>query len=90
MAYVVHTIFLSRFREAALKVAEQRHNPSSAQELANAMKRLELADKVLEEELNRFVEQGYELVSALDLSEETAQDLIFTAIFRETTETEPD
>ncbi len=81
--YTVRTLYLSQFRAAAASVAEQRHNPTSTQDLANAMKRLEMADKALEGELNRFVEQGYELVAAVELqTKETAHDLMLTAIFR--------
>ncbi len=81
--YTVRTLYLSHFREAAAAVAEQRRNPTSTQDLASAMRRLELADKALEGELNRFAEQGYELVAAVELQTgETARDLMLTAIFQ--------
>jgi hypothetical protein len=80
--YLVRTLYLSNFAEAAIQVAEQRRSPTDVDALRNALKKLEIADKTLEKELNAYASQDCELVGFLrhDL-EEYPLDLLLTAIF---------
>jgi len=84
--YVVRTIYLANFYEAAASMVKQRHNLTDTEKLIGAMKRVELADKTLEEELNRIVSQGYEFVTAIEHPPtDYKDDLLITAIFERST-----
>ena len=80
--YTVKTLFLANFYEAAMSMVKERHTPTSRENLIASLKRLELADKTLEDELNRIAEQGYELAdSIVHRRDEFKNDLVVTAIF---------
>lgn len=80
--YTVKTLYLANFYEAAASMVQQRHNMTDTQKLIMAMKRLELADKTLEDELNRIAAQGYEMIDTFTHpSDEHKMDLVITAIF---------
>ncbi len=82
----VRTLFLANFFEAAATMAEQRRHPTNPQELVNAMKRVEIADKTLEKELSGFAERGYSLSAIIRHPHDSTnpQDLLITAIFERT------
>lgn len=86
--FVVRTLFLANFFEAAATMAEQRRHPTNPQELINAMKRVEIADKTLEKELNGFAERGYSLGTIIQHPHDDTNDhdLLITAIFERTIE----
>lgn len=83
--YVVRTIFLPNYFQAAGDMASQRRNAESIdrQALVNAMRRAEYADKAFESELNAFAEKGYELIETIrhPLESKNRYDLLITAIF---------
>lgn len=81
--FAVRTLYLAHFFEAAAKLADQRRSPTNPQELINAMKRVELADKTLEKELNAFAEKGYNLAAIIQhtLDPKYKDDLLVTAVF---------
>jgi hypothetical protein len=80
--YTVKTIYLANYYEAAQSMVRERRNPANSGNLISALKRLELADQTLENELNRIAERGYELAdSIVHRSDEYKNDLVVTAIF---------
>jgi len=80
--YLVRTLYLANFSEAAVQVARLRRNPTDAETLRTALKRMELADKMLEDELNSYADKGYTLVEAFRHEfKEQPSDLLFTAVF---------
>lgn len=80
--YLVRTLYLANYADAAANVARLRRNPTDADALRTALKRMEMADKMLEDELNSYAEKGYTLVEALrhDVQDQPG-DLLFTAVF---------
>jgi exonuclease VII small subunit len=81
--YIVRTLYMANYGEAAAKVAQERHSPKDMESLRDALKKLEAADKTLEAELNAYAERGYELVTTIkhELAAYPA-DLMVTAIFK--------
>jgi hypothetical protein len=87
--YAVRTLFITNYLSAAHDMAELRRNPTDTQALINAMKRVEIADRTLEAELNSIAEKGYRLQTALmHPQEDNVHDLLITAIFSRETENE--
>ncbi|GAB4340443.1 MAG: hypothetical protein Kow00117_20910 [Phototrophicales bacterium] len=90
MAYIVRTIYLANFHDAVARVAKERRNPTDMNSLRDALKKLELADKTLENELNAYAGKGLHVVGTIrhDIPEYPA-DLLLTLIFEqeETTQT---
>jgi hypothetical protein len=56
--YAVRTLFITNYLSAAHDMAELRRNPTDTQALINAMKRVEIADRTLEAELNSIAEKA--------------------------------
>lgn len=80
--YIVRTLYLAHFGEAAMRVAHQRRSPTDVDSLRSALKKLELADQALERELNAYAGQDCDLVTVIRHdSAEYPSDLIVTAIF---------
>lgn len=82
--YKVRTLFLSNFFEPSHEMVELRRNAhkSNAQALIASLKRVELADHMLEKELNTLAEKGFRLSQAI-LHPQMGNDLVFTAIFEQ-------
>lgn len=86
--YAVRTLYIANFLAAATEMATLRRQPKDAQAFVNAMKRVEIADRTLENELNAIAEKGYSLESALmHPHQDGNHDLIITAIFSKPDET---
>ncbi|MCA9885931.1 MAG: hypothetical protein KC546_00230 [Anaerolineae bacterium] len=82
--YIVRTIYLANFYRPSAEMTRQRHSENASTEtLVGAMRRTEIANQALEEELNAFAEKGYELVNVLHhpTGRESAFDLLITGIF---------
>jgi hypothetical protein len=80
--YLVRTLYLANFADAVIQVTEQRRNPSDVDGLRNALKKLDMADKTLENELNAYASQDCELVGIIRHTvDEHPRDLLVTAIF---------
>lgn len=79
---LVRTLYLANFREAAVEVAHQRRKPRDMDTLRNALKKLDMADKALQVELNNYASQGYEIVSLIEHQvADYPMDLLVTAVF---------
>ena len=83
--YIVRTIYLANFYRPSADMAKQRRttDETTPETLVGAMRRTEMANQALEEELNAFAEKGYELMSVLHhpQSREGMFDLLITGIF---------
>jgi hypothetical protein len=80
--YLVRTLYLANYVEAAQNVARLRRNPSDADSLRTVLKRLELADKMLEDELNAFASRGYSLSELIKHEvPDYPGDLLITIVF---------
>lgn len=82
--YLVRTIYLANFYRPSAEMAQHRRkSDTSPESLVGAMRRTEIANQALEEELNAFAEKGYELMSVLHHPQgrEGALDLLITGIF---------
>jgi len=80
--YLVKTLFLANFIEAAQKVAQERRTPTDIETLKNALKRLDMADRLLAQELNTYGMGGYQLVDTMRYPvTDQPGDLLITAIF---------
>lgn len=80
--YLVRTLYLANFADAVIQVAEQRRNPSDVNGLRNALKKLDMADKTLENELNAYASHDLELAGIIRHEvDEHPRDLLVTAIF---------
>jgi hypothetical protein len=82
MSYIVRTIFLQNYFTPAQDMAEQRRNTSNPRDLISAMKRTELAQRTLEQELDGFSKKGYQIVSMIPhpFDENNPSDLLMTII----------
>lgn len=83
MSFIVRTIFLQNYFTPAQDMAEQRrHSTPDMNMLVSAMKRTELAQETLEQELSGFAEKGYQIVSMIPhpFDEENPSDLLMTII----------
>ncbi len=80
--FAVRTLFLSNFFDPGWEMAQARRQGDDRHALVKAMKRVELADKALEKELNAFAQKGYDVASLIQHppSEGRTQDLLITAI----------
>ena len=80
--YIVRTLYLANFAEAAVQLAQERRNPTGIDSLRSALRKLEMADQTLEKELNAYVAEDCELIGLIrhDI-EEQPLDLLVTAIF---------
>jgi hypothetical protein len=81
--FVVRTLLLANFFEPAAEMAEQRRKGSSdPRALIGAMKRTELADQMLERELNAFADKGLEIVGTVQhpFNEAYQHDLLVTIL----------
>ena len=80
--YIVRTLYLANFAEAAMLLAQERRNPTGVDALRNALRKLEIADQTLERELNAYAARECELVGFIrhDI-ENSPLDLLVTAIF---------
>lgn len=84
MAYVVRTIYLANFNDAVARVAKERRNPTDMNTLRDALKKLELADKTLENELNAYAGKGYHLTGTIRHDvKDYPTDLLLTMIFEQ-------
>jgi len=80
--YIVRTLYLANFAEAAMLVAQERRNPTGVEALRNALRKLEIIDQTLEKELNAYAAQDYQLVGLIRHEMEGFPlDLLVTAIF---------
>ena len=80
--YLVRTLYLANFADAVIQVTEQRRNPSDVDGLRNALKKLDMADKTFENELNAYASQHCELVGIIRHQVDAhPRDLLVTAIF---------
>ncbi|QPC81603.1 hypothetical protein G4Y79_18180 [Phototrophicus methaneseepsis] len=89
--YIVRTIYLANFYRPSAELTQQRRKDDPSPEaLVGAMRRTEIANQALEDELNAFAEKGYELHSVLHHPQgrEGAFDLLITGIF--STDAPPD
>ena len=83
MSYIVRTIFLQNYFTPAKDMAEQRRgsNPDM-NAVVSAMKRTELAQDMLAQELSNFADKGYQIVNMIQhpFDEEHPSDLLMTVI----------
>lgn len=81
--FVVRTLFIANFFDPAAEMVERRRNNDDPQGLINAMKRTEMANQALEQEINAIAEKGYDLVSLVPhpAGDAGRHDLLMTAIF---------
>lgn len=67
-------------------MARQRRKTTDMQELVRAMKRTELADQMLERELNSFAEKGFQIVGIIPhpIDPDHPHDLLITVVLSQT------
>lgn len=85
-SYVVRTIYLANYFAAAADMARARHRVNTGEaegdELVRAMRRTEMADQALQDELNQLTSRGYRLIDTIvhPTTETGRQDLLITVI----------
>ena len=78
----VRTIYLQKFFDPGREMVSARQNPQDMQALVKAMRRLEMADKMLEKELTGCADKGYDIASVLQHphNHTNEHDLLITLI----------
>ena len=83
MSFIVRTIFLQNYFGPAHDMAEQRRKSSpDMNALVSAMKRTELAQDMLAQELRGFLDKGYQIQSIIPhpFDAKNPNDLLMTVI----------
>lgn len=78
----VRTIYLQKFFDPGREMVEARQNPQDREGLIKAMRRLDLADKTLEQELKPFADKGFDISAILQHPRKNVEehDLLVTLI----------
>lgn len=78
----VRTIYMQKFFDPGREMVEARQNPQDTQALIKAMRRLEMADKTLEQELSSFAAKGFDISAILEHPRDSTDqhDLLITLI----------
>lgn len=78
----VRTIYLQKFFDPGSEMVAARQNPQNREGLIKAMRRLDLADKTLEQELKPFADKGFTISALLQHPNKNAEDhdLLITLI----------
>jgi len=78
----VRTIYLQKFFDPGREMVEARGNLQDREALIKAMRRLEMADKTLEQELKPFADKGFDINAILQHPHENSgeHDLLVTLI----------
>lgn len=81
--YIVRTIYLANYFQPSAELRRERRSTTTTDSLIDAMRRTELANETLADELNAFADKGLRLINLLPHPQdvENPHDLMVTGVF---------